>query len=160
MRSVVFWKGVQFVAITFGFLAAFALLLQRFGGQPVLGLPYGVVISLAMVPIYLVVAHAFVYSLYRTAKENADLNLKTKFELQGTGAGAAESMPPTRKEQLERINREILHLNNVKKLLAKARMKGEISERDYNSYDDAATKKLIDAQALLKELGKLPAEGG
>ncbi len=152
---------MQFVAITFGFLAAFALLLQRFGSQSVFGVYFGAPILLVMLPLYLVVAHAFVYSMYSTAKENADLHLKTKFQLEtpAGGAGLADSAPPSRKEQGSRLKTEIEHLKNMKKLLAKASLKGELSERDYRSYDDAATKKLIDAEERLKELNALEAKG-
>ncbi len=155
MKSVVFWKGAQFIGIMAGFLAAFWALFGRFGALNFYGFSYGTLIAMVMLPLFLLVSHVFVAGMFKEMRDNAEQRLKTRFELEKAGALPVASTLLSPAEELKELKREVEHLKHVKKLLAKARMEGKLNERDFNSYGDAATKKIIDAETRMKEL-----EGG
>ncbi len=152
VNKLVFWKGAQFIGVMGGFVAAFWLLFNQFGAINLYGFSYGSLIAMVMLPLFLLVSHVFVAGMFKEMQDNAERRLKTGFELEKVGALPVASAPLSPKEELAKLKQDVEHLKHVKKLLAKARMEGKLNERDFNSYGDAATKKMIDAETRMKEI--------
>ncbi len=152
MNSKVFWRGLQFLAVTLGTLAAFWLLSEKFVGLSLLGASFGGLVFVLGLLFSLFVGMVFVDGMFKEMQLNADLRDKRRVVLDNPDFSIAK--PVDKKAEVAKLKGEVEHLARVKKLLQKARLEGKLSERDFNNYEGQRLKRLIDVETRLKELGE------